>query len=76
MSKKYSEIVAAIDPALKANAYEVLAGMNIQPSDFLRSAIIYLVEKRKVPFDIKHVSPRTGYEVAAPLCVNTEEVAA
>ncbi|MFX1674402.1 type II toxin-antitoxin system RelB/DinJ family antitoxin [Paraburkholderia sp. A2WS-5] len=57
MSRRYSEVVAAIDPALKANAYEVLAEMNIPVSDFLRSAIIHLIEKREVPFDIKKALP-------------------
>ena len=53
----YSEVVAAVDPSLKANAYEVLAAKNISVSDFIRSAMIHLVEQKEVPFDIKRVRP-------------------
>jgi addiction module RelB/DinJ family antitoxin len=55
MAKLYQEVTAAIDPALKASAYEVLAELDISVSDFIRSALAQLVERRAVPFDIKRV---------------------
>ncbi|SAK95266.1 bifunctional antitoxin/transcriptional repressor RelB [Caballeronia calidae] len=62
---RYQEVSTSIDPALKASAYEVLAEMDIKVSDFLRSAMIHLVEKRAVPFDIKRVRPSTRREEVA-----------
>ncbi|MBC8640186.1 hypothetical protein IAG25_25475 [Caballeronia sp. EK] len=49
----YTEMRTVIDPALKALACEALKGKNVSVSDFFRSALVHLVEKGDVPFDIQ-----------------------
>jgi antitoxin component of RelBE/YafQ-DinJ toxin-antitoxin module len=58
---RYQEIKVSIDPVLKALAFEAVEDADVSVSDFVRSALIHLVETGKVPFAIRRALPGRPY---------------
>jgi len=61
MSYRYSEVKASVDPAIKARAYALMEENGVSPSDFIRSALIRLVESGEMPFKIVQALPGRKY---------------
>jgi antitoxin component of RelBE/YafQ-DinJ toxin-antitoxin module len=59
---RYQEISASIDQTLKDLAVKALEEADVSASDFIRSAIIHLIETGEVPFEIRCVLPGRPYK--------------
>lgn len=62
---RYSEVCALMDADLKAEAVAALDERGMSASDFIRSALIHLIETGEVPFKIRKLKPGKPFQIAA-----------